>query len=40
MTLEKQGSLCIFTSSGNGKILASAMSFRSELQTLVIDNGT
>ncbi|MBA3914760.1 MAG: hypothetical protein H0X25_13130 [Acidobacteriales bacterium] len=39
VTLEKQGSLCIFTYSGDGRTPPSALHFRSELQTLVIDNG-
>jgi len=39
VTLEKQGSLCVFTYSGDGSAAASALHFRSELQTLVIDNG-
>jgi hypothetical protein len=39
VTLEKQGSLCIFTYSGEGSTPPSALHFRSELQTLVIDNG-
>lgn len=39
ITLQKQGSLCIFTYSGDGSTPASALHFRSELRTLVIDNG-
>jgi hypothetical protein len=39
LTLKKQGSLCIFTYSGDGRTPPSALHFRSELQTLVIDNG-
>jgi hypothetical protein len=39
ITLKKQGSLCIFTYSGDGSTPPSALHFRSELETLVIDNG-
>lgn len=39
ITLERQGPLCTFTYPGNGRTPASALNFRSELQTLVIDNG-
>jgi len=39
VTLERQGSLCIFTYSGDGRTPSSALHFRSELQTLVIDTG-
>jgi hypothetical protein len=37
--LKKQGSLCIFTYPGDGSTPPSALHFRSELETLVIDNG-
>jgi hypothetical protein len=37
--LEKQGTLCVFTYSGDGSAPSSALRFRSELQTVVIDNG-
>jgi hypothetical protein len=39
VTLEKQGTLCVFTYSGDGSAPSSALRFRSELQTVVIDNG-
>jgi len=39
VTLKKQGSLCIFPYSGDGSTPPSALHFRSELQTVVIDNG-
>jgi hypothetical protein len=39
ITLRKQGPLCIFTYPGDGSAPASALHFRSELGTLVIDNG-
>ena len=39
VTLEKQNSLSVFTYSGDGSAPRSALHFRSELETLVIDNG-
>ena len=39
MTLQKQGSLCIFTYPGDGSTPPNAMHFRSERQAIVIDSG-
>ena len=38
VTLERQGSLCVFTYSGDGSTSPPALHFRSGLQNLVIDN--